>query len=141
MADAYDVIVIGTGAGGGTVAQALAPTGARILLVERGGFVPQEPENWDPAAVWQQLRYRTTERWVDETGQLFRPYMHYCVGGNTKFWTPIFFLRTAFLGRFGLAKVGIGSSVVRNHCLGCDFQVCTMLHRRDTSTFVFSTST
>ena len=91
MADEYDVIVIGTGAGGGTVAHALAPTGARILLVERGNFVPQEPENWDPAAVWRRLRYRTTERWVDEAGRLFRPYMHYCVGGNTKFWGSVLY--------------------------------------------------
>ena len=55
--------------------------------------------------------------------------------------THICFRRTAFCWRFGLAKVGIGSSVVQNHCLGFDFQVCTMLHRRETSTFVFSTST
>ena len=52
-----------------------------------------------------------------------------------------FFSRTAVFGRFGLAKVGIGTSVVQNHCLGCDFQVCTMLHRREPSTFVFSSST
>ena len=52
-----DVIVIGSGAGGGTLTHALAPTGARILLLERGGFLPREPENWSPAAVWaEQLR-------------------------------------------------------------------------------------
>ena len=53
----------------------------------------------------------------------------------------LFFSRTAFLGRFGLAKVGIGTSVVQNHCLGCDFQVSTMLHRREPSTFVFCSLT
>ena len=53
----------------------------------------------------------------------------------------LFFSRTAFFGRFGLAKVGIGTSVVQNHCLGCDFQVSTMLHRREPSTFVFCSST
>ena len=52
-----------------------------------------------------------------------------------------FFSRTAVFGRFGLAKVGIGTSVVQNHCLGCDFQVSTMLHRREPSTFVFCSST
>ena len=57
------------------------------------------------------------------------------------FSASIFFWRTAFFWRFGLAKVGIGSSVVQNHCLGCDFQVCTMLHRREPSTFVFCSST
>jgi len=82
----FDVIILGSGAGGGTMAQALAPSGARILLVERGEAVPREPENWNPASVWQELRYRTTERWVDGAGREFVPYTHYCVGGNTKFW-------------------------------------------------------
>ncbi len=91
MTDAYDVIVIGTGAGGGTVAQALAPTGARMLLLERGDFVPQEPENWDPTAVWKHRRYRTDEHWVDRLGREFQPYIHYCVGGNTKFWGSVLY--------------------------------------------------
>jgi choline dehydrogenase-like flavoprotein len=91
MTDRFDVIIIGSGAGGGTMAQALAPTGARILLLERGGFVPQEPENWDPAAVWKHLRYRTTEHWLDERDQEFRPYTHYGVGGNTKFWGSVLY--------------------------------------------------
>ncbi|NOT43510.1 MAG: GMC family oxidoreductase, partial [Acidobacteria bacterium] len=85
----YDVVVIGSGAGGGTIAHALAPTGARILLLERGDFVPQESSNWDPAAVWKHLRYRTTERWLDEEGREFQPYTHYGVGGNTKFWGSV----------------------------------------------------
>jgi choline dehydrogenase-like flavoprotein len=87
----YDLIIIGTGAGGGTLARALAGQGARILLLERGTFVPQEDENWSPVAVWQQRRYRTTEEWVDEHGQPFLPYTHYCVGGNTKFWGSVLY--------------------------------------------------
>jgi choline dehydrogenase-like flavoprotein len=87
----YDVIIIGTGAGGGTIAHALAATGARILLVERGDFVPQEDENWNPAAVWRDLRYRTSERWLDDRGREFQPYTHYCVGGNTKFWGSVLY--------------------------------------------------
>ena len=89
--DPWDLIIIGTGAGGGTLAHALAGTGARILLVERGDFVPQEPENWDPAAVWKDLRYRAREFWRDERGTAFRPYTHYCVGGNTKFWGAVLY--------------------------------------------------
>ena len=73
MRHAFDLVVIGSGAGGGTLAHALAPTGARILLVERGGFVPREPENWDPAAVWKHLRYRTGDWWFSN-GRPFRPY-------------------------------------------------------------------
>ena len=86
-----DVVIIGSGAGGGTLARALAPTAARILIVERGDFIPREPENWDPAAVWKELRYRTTERWLDGAGRAFRPYTHYCVGGNTKFWGSVLY--------------------------------------------------
>jgi len=88
---AFDIVIIGSGAGGGTLAQALATTPARILVIERGGFVPQEPENWDPAAVWRDLRYRTSERWLDADGREFRPYTHYCVGGNTKFWGSVLY--------------------------------------------------
>jgi choline dehydrogenase-like flavoprotein len=87
----YDVIVIGTGAGGGTLAHALAPTGAEILVLERGDFVPREPENTDPAAVWKHKRYQTAETWSDEAGNAFRPYTHYCVGGNTKFWGSVLY--------------------------------------------------
>ena len=82
----YDIIIIGSGAGGGTLAQSLAETSARILILERGDFVPREEENWNPEAVWKDLRYRINERWLDEHGREFRPYTHYCVGGNTKFW-------------------------------------------------------
>ena len=87
----FDVIIIGSGAGGGTMAYALADSGARILIVERGDFVPQEDENWNPEAVWKHLRYQTAERWVDAKGREFRPYTHYCVGGNTKFWGSVLY--------------------------------------------------
>ena len=84
--DRYDIVIIGTGAGGGTVAHALSETPARILLLERGEFIPQEDANADPMVVWKDLRYRADERWRDQHGNEFVPYTHYCVGGNTKFW-------------------------------------------------------
>jgi choline dehydrogenase-like flavoprotein len=87
----YDIIIIGSGAGGGTMAHALSATGARILVLERGDFVPQEAENWDPEAVWKHLRYRVAEHWLDRAGREFRPYTHYCVGGNTKFWGSVLY--------------------------------------------------
>ena len=91
MIHRYDLIIIGSGAGGGTLAYALAATGARILLLERGDFVPREEENWNPEAVWKHLRYRIKEYWLDEGGREFRPYTHYCVGGNTKFWGSVLY--------------------------------------------------
>jgi choline dehydrogenase-like flavoprotein len=87
----YDIVIIGSGAGGGTLAHALSATGARILILERGDFVPREAENWSPDAVWRQLRYRTAETWLDEEGREFAPYTHYCVGGNSKFWGSVLF--------------------------------------------------
>ena len=87
----FDIVIIGTGAGGGTMARALADSGARILLLERGAAVPQEPENWSPSAVWRQHRYQTSERWLDDGGKAFAPYTHYNVGGNTKFWGSVLF--------------------------------------------------
>lgn len=87
----FDVIIVGSGAGGGTLAYRLADTSTKILLIERGDFIAQEPANSDPAAVWNELRYRTTERWLDRNGRSFRPYTHYCVGGNTKFWGSVMY--------------------------------------------------
>ncbi|MBA3640271.1 MAG: GMC family oxidoreductase [Acidobacteria bacterium] len=91
VSEHFDIVIIGSGAGGGTMAYALAETGARILIVERGDFVPQEVENWDPDAVWRLLRYQTRERWIDRNGDEFKPYTHYNVGGNTKFWGSVLY--------------------------------------------------
>lgn len=91
MTERYDIVIIGSGAGGGTMARELSATGARMLIVERGDFVPQEAENWSPAAVWRDLRYRTKERWLDERGEEFTPYTHYNVGGNTKYWGSVLY--------------------------------------------------
>jgi choline dehydrogenase-like flavoprotein len=87
----YDVIIIGTGAGGGTLAHRLAPTGKRILLLERGGYLPREPENWDSREVFGKDRYVTEESWYDKDGQPFKPHAQYYVGGNTKVYGAILF--------------------------------------------------
>lgn len=89
MTERFDLVILGSGAGGATMAQALAPTGARILVIERGAAIPREDDNWNPVTVWKDLRYRTTETWVDSAGAPFVPYTHYCVGGNTKFWGSV----------------------------------------------------
>lgn len=87
----YDIIIIGAGAGGGTLAWALKDCGARVLLIERGDFLPQEPENWDEDAVIRQRRYQADETWYDaETGKGFRPGIYYFVGGCTKMYGAAF---------------------------------------------------
>ncbi len=69
----YDIIIIGTGAGGGTFAYALKDSGARILLLERGDYLPQEPENWSPEALFDHKRYKNAEPWQDADGRPFLP--------------------------------------------------------------------
>ena len=86
MPDHYDVIIIGTGAGGGTLAHTLAPSGKRILLLERGNFLPREHDNWDPQAVFIDGRYISKETWYDASGAAFQPQVHYFVGGATKLY-------------------------------------------------------
>jgi choline dehydrogenase-like flavoprotein len=91
MSDHYDVIIIGTGAGGGTLAHRLAPTGKRILLLERGDYLRREQENWDSAEVILKERYLSGEQWYDKDDNLFTPHQQYFVGGNTKFYGAILF--------------------------------------------------
>ena len=86
MPEEYDVIVIGTGAGGGTLAHTLAPTGKRILLLERGNFLTREMENWDPGPVFVDGRYISPDTWYDGDGKPFQPQVHYFVGGATKLY-------------------------------------------------------
>ncbi|MEU9078755.1 GMC oxidoreductase [Kitasatospora sp. NPDC004745] len=87
----YDVIVVGTGAGGGTLAHRLAPTGKRVLLLERGDYLPRERDNWDSTAVFVKGKYRAPEYWYDKDDNAFPPEVNYYVGGNTKFFGAALF--------------------------------------------------
>jgi choline dehydrogenase-like flavoprotein len=87
----FDVIVIGTGAGGGTLAYRLAPSGKRILLIERGDYVPREKDNWSTKAVNLEGKYSTKEVWRDAEGRELHPHTNYWVGGNTKFYGAALF--------------------------------------------------
>jgi len=84
MSNSYDVIVIGSGAGGGTLAHRLAPSGKRILLLERGGWLPREPQNWRAEDVFVDNRYVSDDTWYYSDGSSFNPEVHYFVGGATK---------------------------------------------------------
>jgi choline dehydrogenase-like flavoprotein len=84
--DDYDVIIVGTGAGGGTLARHLAPSGKRILLLERGDWLPREPQNWLAQDVFVDNRYVSPDTWYDGSGKAFQPQVHYFVGGATKLY-------------------------------------------------------
>ena len=86
MSESYDVIIIGSGAGGGTLAYHLAPSGKRILLLERGGWLPREPQNWLAESVFVDGRYITPDTWHYSDGSSFQPQVHYYVGGATKLY-------------------------------------------------------
>ena len=87
----YDVIIIGSGAGGGTLAYRLASSGKRILLLERGDYVPRETDNWSTRAVNVDGKYQTREIWRDGAGKELHPHTNYWVGGNTKFYGAALF--------------------------------------------------
>lgn len=87
----YDVIIIGTGAGGGTLAHHLAPSGKRILLLERGDYIARSKENWEPRAVNVEGKYQAKETWFDRDGKELHPHTNYWVGGNTKFYGAALF--------------------------------------------------
>ena len=87
----FDVIIIGSGAGGGTLFHALAPSGKRILLLERGEYVPREKDNWSTRAVNLEGKYNTRETWRDRDGRPLHPHTNYFVGGNTKFYGAALF--------------------------------------------------
>ena len=80
----YDVIIIGSGPGGGTLALELAATGKKILLLERGDYLKREPDNWSSKAVFVDGKYQCQDLWRDADGRTFHPGLHYFVGGNSK---------------------------------------------------------
>ncbi len=89
--DHYDVIIVGSGPGGGTMAWRLAQTGKRILLVERGDYITRGPKNWNSQAVIVDGVYQAPETWYSSDGKSFHPGLHYYVGGNSKFYGSILF--------------------------------------------------
>jgi len=91
MSTSYDAIIIGTGAGGGTLALHLAQAGKNILILERGPFMPQEKLNWDTQAVFLDNRYHTRETWQDKDGKDLHPQQSYFVGGQTKVYGAAMF--------------------------------------------------
>jgi choline dehydrogenase-like flavoprotein len=95
----FDVIIVGSGAGGGTLARQLAPSGKSILILERGDWLKREAANWDAEAVFVQNRYVSPDTWYDRSGRPFQPQVHYFVGGATKmFGAALYRLRKEDFG-------------------------------------------
>jgi choline dehydrogenase-like flavoprotein len=91
MSGNFDIVIIGSGAGGGTLALKLASSGKRILIVERGDFLPREKENWDATEVFVKNRYVSNDTWYDKDNKAFQPGVHYFVGGATKMYGAALF--------------------------------------------------
>lgn len=89
--DHYDIIIIGSGAGGGSILNKLKNSGKQILILERGTFMPQEKENWDTNEVFRKERYHTKEVWKTEGDKDLHPGINYWVGGNTKVYGSALF--------------------------------------------------
>ena len=87
----YDLIVIGSGPGGASLAHRLAPSNKRILILERGGYLPREEANWSSQAVFVEGRYQAQETWTNRKGETFSPALHYYVGGNSKVYGAALF--------------------------------------------------
>jgi choline dehydrogenase-like flavoprotein len=87
----YDLMVIGSGPGGASLAQRLAPTGKRILILERGDYLPREESNWNAKAVFVDAKYQAPEIWTNAQGDTFHPALHYYVGGNSKVYGAALF--------------------------------------------------
>ena len=91
MATHYDVVIIGSGPGGASAAQRLAPTGKRVLLIERGDYLPRSRANWDSQTVVADGAYQADETWYGKDGESFHPGLHYYVGGNSKVYGAALF--------------------------------------------------
>ena len=105
MAEHFDVIIVGTGAGGGTMARTLAASGKRILLLERGTFLTRELANWDAGPVFVDGKYISPDTWYDGAGTPFQPQVHYFVGGATKMYGAALY----WLGPEGSGQSAAGS--------------------------------
>jgi len=86
MLSSPDVVIIGSGVGGGTLANRLVQHGLAVTILERGDYLPQEPENWDVNAVFVSQKYVPLETWLDKEGTAFRPGTYYYVGGSSKMY-------------------------------------------------------
>ncbi|MDB5553386.1 MAG: oxidoreductase protein [Rhizobium sp.] len=89
MESTPDIVIIGSGMGGATLAYALAPSGASILILEAGDHIPDQPENRDQHAIFARGHFRPKEQWYEPDGRSYNPGNYYNVGGNSKFYGAV----------------------------------------------------
>ena len=89
MSDGPDIVIIGSGIGGGTMAAALAASGRRIVILERGERLADCPEARDDRAIFERGHFRPDERWHTPEGEAFNPGNYYYVGGNSKLYGAV----------------------------------------------------
>ncbi|NEY92068.1 GMC oxidoreductase [Tabrizicola oligotrophica] len=86
-----DLIIIGSGIGGATLAAALAPSGQKILILEKGERLLPAPEARDDVAIFRRGHYAPTETWMGSDGTPFVAGNYYVVGGNSKFFGAVMY--------------------------------------------------
>ena len=84
MAEQCDAIVIASGPGGASLAQALAPTEKHMLILERGEYLPREEANRSAQAVFVDGRYPPAETWANAKGGAISPQLLYF--GKAPLW-------------------------------------------------------
>src|ERR1700689_3810872 len=89
--ETVDILIVGSGMGGATLAAGLAPTGVQILILERGARLRDSADARDARAIFQRGVFRPDETWLDGAGQPFNPGNYYYVGGNSKLYGAVLF--------------------------------------------------
>ena len=84
--EAYDAIIIGSGAGGASVAYSLVQAGKRVLLLEKGDFLPHDCSTLDVKTVFKEGKFKNHDQWVDNHNRIFVPEEFSNVGGKTKWY-------------------------------------------------------
>ena len=82
----YDVIIIGSGAGGSAAAYQLAQSGKKVLILEQGAELPKDGSTLDVEKVMRKKIFLESKVWHDEQGKPIVPQERSNIGGKTKWY-------------------------------------------------------